>query len=68
VTFTNGFHLRIAIVFGFIGVFFLAAGIQAFQEGAAMGRAAVALAAGSVFFGCASWSATTLVRRFQRKR
>ena len=67
-TFTNGFHLRIAVVFGFIGVFFLATGIQSLQEGGAMGRAVVALVAGAVFFGGASWSATTLYKRFQRKR
>ncbi len=67
-TFTNGFHLRIAIVFGFIGVFFLATGVQSLQEGATASRAVVALIAGGAFFLAASWSATTLFRRFQRKR
>jgi len=66
VTFTNGFHLRIAVVFGFIGVFFLGTGVQSLHESTS--HAVVALIAGAAFFGCASWSATTLVRRFQRKR
>ncbi len=67
VTFTAGFHLRIAVVFGFIGVFFLGTGVQSFHEGATS-RAVTALVAGAVFFGGASWSATTLYKRFQRKR
>lgn len=66
-TFTNGFHLRIAVVFGFIGVFFLGTGVQSIHENATS-RGVVALAAGAVFFGAASWSATTLFKRFQRKR
>ena len=65
-TFTTGFHLRVAIVFGFIGVFFLVNGVQALQEGASAGHAAVALAAGGAFFIAASWSATTVFRRFKR--
>ncbi len=66
-TFTNGFHLRVAIVFGFIGVFFLATGITSVQEHAPLGRSIVALIAGGAFFLAASWSATTLVRRYRKR-
>ncbi len=66
-TFTNGFHLRVAIVFGFIGVFFLASGVTSFQEHAPVGRSVVALIAGAAFFLAASWSATTLFRRYRKR-